>query len=173
MDKNDSIVKKKLNKRDFTFKEELILVTIPTIIILTVLGLVDELNKQKILFTSLSASAFLIYLDPHHDTNSVRTLIISQISAATVGLVFYNVIGPGYLSGGISMVITIIICIAFKAVHPPAISTALSFAFRSGDTSTLLIFGLAVLITSILVLLEKLSIWTIKRIRTKPVEKSK
>ena len=52
--------------------------------------------------------AFLIYLDPQHGTNSVRTLIVAQMMAALIGLVTFTVFGGGYISGGSAMVATII-----------------------------------------------------------------
>lgn len=40
------------------------------------------------------------------------------------------------------MALTIVLLILFDAVHPPAVSTALSFALRPGDESNLLLFVL-------------------------------
>jgi hypothetical protein len=71
--------------------------------VLAVFALVEVLSRQRILFAALSASAFLIYLDPQYSTNTVRTLLISQIIAATLGLGAYLTLGPGYLSGGIAI----------------------------------------------------------------------
>lgn len=41
------------------------------------------------------------------------------------------------------MTLTILVTLAWRAVHPPAISTALSFAFRPGDADKWGIFMLA------------------------------
>jgi CBS-domain-containing membrane protein len=135
------------------------LALVPTVIILAVLGLVEVLSRQRLLFASLASSAFLIYLDPHHGTNTVRTLLISQLLAATLGWLGYLWLGPGYLSGGLAMLLTIILLIVLDAVHPPAVSTALSFAFRAGDESSLVLFGLALGITATLVALERAALW--------------
>lgn len=54
---------------------------------------------------------------------------------------------------------TIILMILADAMHPPAVATALSFAFRGENEDNLLLFGLAVLITSILVLLSRAMVW--------------
>lgn len=112
---------------------ELLLAAAPTALVLSVLALVEVLSRQRLLFASLASSAFLIYLDPQHGTNTVRTLIISQMMAATIGLISYLVLGSGYLSGGIAMVLTTVLTILLDVVHPPAVSTSLSFALRAGN----------------------------------------
>jgi CBS-domain-containing membrane protein len=136
-------------------KGELALALLPTLVILAVLLFVNVLTEQRLLFASLSASAFLIYLDPEHGTNRMRTLIISQLSAAIFGLATYFLLGSVYLSAGIAMVVTIIFMITLDVVHPPAVSTSLSFALRAGDESNLVIFGLATAITATLIILQK------------------
>lgn len=150
-------------RRRLTRKQEFILAIFPTIIVLIVFGLVQILSSQRLLFASLASSAFLIYLDPKHGTNSVRTLVLAQMSAAIIGLCTYLVIGPGYLSGGTAMIAVIILMILADAVHPPAVSTALSFALRSGDESNVILFGLAVGITAMLVILETTTLWLLAR----------
>ncbi|WP_414585651.1 hypothetical protein [Scytonema sp. PCC 10023] len=79
-------------------KGELALATAPTVLILTVLALVEVLSRQHLLFALLTSSAFLIYLDPQHGTNTVRTLVLSQMMAATIGLIMYSILypHPGY-----------------------------------------------------------------------------
>jgi CBS-domain-containing membrane protein len=128
-------------------KDEFILALLPTLTILAVFLLVERLTQQRFLFASLAASAFLIYLDPRHSTNAVGTLIISQMAAATVGLLCYLIIGAGFWSGGLAMLITISLMILLDRVHPPAVSTSLIFAFRAGHETNLMLFGLAVGIT--------------------------
>ena len=49
---------------------ELTLTFFPTVTVLGVFALVEVLSRQRLLFTSLASSAFLIYLDPQHNTNS-------------------------------------------------------------------------------------------------------
>jgi CBS-domain-containing membrane protein len=142
---------------------EFVLALLPTVIVLAVFALVEVLSKQRLLFASLASSAFLIYLDPQHGTNSIRTLVISQIMAAILGLVAYLTLGPGYLSGGIAMVATIVLMILLDAVHPPAVSTSLSFAFRAGNEKNLVLFGLALAIITMLVVIERLTLWLLAR----------
>lgn len=150
-------------RRRLGVKAELTLALLPTLTVLLVLALVEVLSSQRLLFASLASSAFLIYLDPQHGMNSVRTLVVSQMSAAAVGLVFFLLLGPGYDAAGISMVLTIVLMIVLDAVHPPAVSTSLSFALRAGDESNLVLFGLAVGITALLVVLERAALWMLAR----------
>lgn len=91
-------------RRRLHLKGELALATAPTLTVLGVLALVEVLSRQRLLFASLALSAFLIYLDPEHGTNTVRTLIFSQMLAASVGLITYLLFGAGYISGGSAMV---------------------------------------------------------------------
>lgn len=119
---------------------------------------------QRLLFASLASSAFLIYLDPLHATNSLRTLTTSHLGAAGLGLGTYMLFGPGYLSGALAMVATIGLMIGFDLVHPPAISTALAFALRSGADTNLTLFALAVAITAWLVILERLAVRLLARL---------
>ncbi len=135
----------------------------PTLIILVVLALVEVLSRQRLLFASLASSAFLIYLDPQHGTNSIRTLITSQLMAATIGFFTYLIFGGGYVAAGTAMVITIVLMILLDAVHPPAVATSLSFALRAGNESNLVLFSLAVGITAMLVILERIALWILAR----------
>jgi CBS-domain-containing membrane protein len=150
-------------RRRLTWRGELALAVLPTVTILVVLGLVEVLSRQRLLFASLASSAFLIYLDPQHGTNTPRTLIIAQLLAATAGLLTYLLVGPGYPAGGTAMLVTIVLMILLDVMHPPAVSTSLSFAFRAGDESNLMIFALAVAITAALVGLERVSLWLLTR----------
>ncbi len=147
-----------------SLRSELVLALLPTLIVLAVFALVDALSNQRLLFASLASSAFLIYLDPQHGTNSIRTLLISQMGAALIGLIAYMGLGHGYLSGGMAMVAAIGLMIGADAVHPPAVATALSFALRTDDVGNVLLFGLALGITASLVVLEKATLWLLARL---------
>jgi CBS-domain-containing membrane protein len=150
-------------RRGIGLKGEFVLALVPTITVLMMFALVESLTQQRLLFASLASSAFLIYLDPQHGTNSVRTLVISQMSAATIGLITYFIFGATYISGGTAMLATIILMILLDAMHPPAVATSLSFAFRAGKESNLLLFGLAVGITAVLVVLQRIALWMLAR----------
>ena len=95
----------------------------------------------------------------------MRTLVLSQMLAAMTGFAAYQLLGPGhpYLAGGAAMVITIVAMILLDSVHPPAVSTSLAFAFRAGDESSVAIFGLALLITALLVALQRAVTWALAR----------
>ncbi|WP_228526981.1 HPP family protein [Noviherbaspirillum soli] len=104
-----------------------------------VLALVAAPSNQRLLFASLASSAFLIYLGPEHAVNQVGTLLLAQIGSAVIGLVCWQWLGPGYLSGGLGMVRATGLMIFSDAMHPPAVSSALSFGPRSGDAGNLLL----------------------------------
>ncbi len=89
-------------------KQEFLLALMPTMTVLTVLALVEILNNQRLLFASLASSAFLIYLDPGHAVNKVRTLVTAKMGAALLGLLAFTLVGPGYLSAGVDMVLAIV-----------------------------------------------------------------
>lgn len=135
----------------------------PAATIIAVLILLESFSKQQLLFSSLASSAFLIYLDPRHPTNSIRTLSIAQMSAAVIGYLIYLLFGSGYLSAGISMIIVIVVMIAAKAMHPPAVSSAMIFAFQYTKPNTLLLFLFAVLLLALLIGLQRASLWLIRR----------
>lgn len=121
------------------------------------------LSRQRLLFASLASSAFLIYLDPRHGTNAVRTLVIAQMSAAGLGLAAYTLLGPGYPAAAAGMVAAIAAMVLLDAVHPPAMSTALAFALRAGDESNVVLFGLAVGVLAVLVVLQRAALAVLAR----------
>lgn len=130
---------------------------------LVVLFGVEVLSRQRLLFASLASSAFLIYLDPSHRTNSTRTLILSQLMAALVGYGAGALLGNGYLAAAGAMIVAIGLMILMDALHPPAVSTALGFAFRVGPESNLVLFALAVGLIAVLVTLQRASTWLLAR----------
>lgn len=150
-------------RRRLPLSAEFLLALPPTVTILGVLFFVEVLTEQRLLFASLASSAFLIYLDPEHGTNAVPTLVISQVIAALLGFVTFMLAGPGYLAAGLAMVSTIVLMILIDRVHPPAVSTSLSFALRAGDERNLVLFGLAVGITALLVFLQRAAVWVLAR----------
>jgi CBS-domain-containing membrane protein len=146
------------------WRQELLLALLPTVTVLAVFAIVEQFTEQRLLFASLASSAFLIYLDPLHGTNSTRTLLIAQLGAAVAGFLAYIALGAGYWASAAAMIATIVLMIICDAVHPPAVATALSFAFRAGPESNLLLFGLAVSLVVLLILLERSSLWMLARV---------
>ncbi len=145
-------------------RAQLALALLPTIIVLVVFALVDVWARQRLLFASLASSAFLIYLDPAHRTNSTRTLIIAQGAAAVVGFTAHVLLGPTFWAAGAAMVVVIYGMIFARAMHPPAVATALSFAFSAGRGSGLVLFGLCLGLIVVLVLLQRASMWLLRRL---------
>ena len=152
-------------RRRLGVKGELLLALLPTATILIVLAFVEALTQQRLLFASLASSAFLIYLDPDNRVNSVRTLVLAQMGAASLGLCTHLIFGPGYVAAGSAMVLTIVCIVLLDAMHPPAVATALSFGLRAGDTSNLVLFAMAVGITAVLLLLQRFAVYLAKRYR--------
>lgn len=151
-------------RRALGLKKKLLLALLPTLTILLVLFLVEALSNQRLLFASLASSAFLIYLDPEHTVNNVSTLVSAQIGAAVLGMVTYMLLGPGYLSAGLAMILFIVGMVVLDRVHPPAVSTALSFGLKTGDESNVVLFAIAVGITALLVVLQRATLWMLRRV---------
>jgi CBS-domain-containing membrane protein len=146
------------------WRGEFALAFLPTLTMLVVLALVEALTRQRLLFASLAASAFLIYLDPRHPANGVRTLIGAQLLAAVAGLGGFLVFGHGYAAAAAAMGTTIAGMVLADIVHPPAVSTSLAFALRSGAASNLALLALAVAVTAWLVILERAALWLLARL---------
>ena len=148
------------------WRNELLLALLPTATVLGLLWLLHLFSNQQLLFASLASSAFLIYLDPTHRTNSVRTLIISQIAAAAIGYLLHLGLGPGYASAALALLLTIGLMILTDTMHPPAVGTALSFAFRAGGggEGNLLLFGLAVGLVVALLLVQQGTAYVFRRL---------
>lgn len=130
------------------------LAILPTVTVLLVFALVDAWSRQRLLFASLAASAFLVYLDPEHETSSVRTLVLAQGFAAVVGFAAHALLGPSYWVAGAAMVVVIFGMILARVMHPPAVPTALSFVFGAGSGRGLLLFGVCVGLLVLLVFLQ-------------------
>lgn len=150
-------------RRRLGLGKELLLALAPTATVLLVLALVEAVSQQRLLFASLAWSAFPIYLDPGHSVNQARTLVLAQMGAAVIGLLAHIALGPGYASAGLAMIAAIVVMIVFDAVHPPAVSTALSFGLRADDASNLLLFFLALGITVVLLGLQRLTQYMVLR----------
>lgn len=159
-----SASRRSLRKR-LSLRDELLLACVPTAMVLIVFAIVEAATNQRLLFASLASSAFLIYLDPEHGTNRTRTLAVSQLMAAAVGFLAYEMIGPSYGSGAVAMVATIVLMIVLDAVHPPAAATALAFAFRTGDERNLVLFAVAVGLVIALVFVEAATLALLARLR--------
>jgi CBS-domain-containing membrane protein len=143
---------------------ELLLALLPTLTVLAMLWRLEALNNQWLLFASLASSAFLIYLDPKHGTNTVRTLVLSHVLAAMLGAIVVALLGAGYAAGSVAMIAIILLMVLLDIVHPPAVDTALSFAFRGEDERTILLFALALI--AVLVVLQRGVLWLFKWLYT-------
>jgi CBS-domain-containing membrane protein len=91
-------------------------------------------------------------------------MIVAQLLGFIFGLGADMALGPGYLAGAVAMAITIVTLIVFDIVHPPAVSTALAFAFVTTKDKVLLIFLIALVLIAALVLLQRVAVLTLSRI---------
>lgn len=139
------------------------LLLLPTATVLAVMGLVEALTTQRLLFASLASSAFLIYLDPRHPANGARTLLTAQPAAALLGFGAADLLGRGYLAAAAAMLAAIAAMALPDALHPPAVSTAPAFALKAGPESNLGLFALAAGVTAALVVVERASLWLLGR----------
>ena len=140
----------------------------PTVVVLLMVACVQVLSDQLLIFASLASSAFLVYLDPEHPTNRVRTFLIAQGSAALLGFGSVSLLGTGFLAPEAALVLTIALIIALDSMHPPAMSTALSFAFHISSLKTLVIFGLAMVVIASLAALQKAAFWLVQKASSPP-----
>jgi CBS-domain-containing membrane protein len=138
---------------------QLLLALLPTGTVLFMLGFFEALGREHLLCASMASSAFLVYRDPEHETNAARALVMSQMTAASIGWVMWSLLGPGFASASTATAATILVMILFNAVHPPAVSTALAFAMRTDGNSNIALFGLAVAMTAVLLLLKHAVLW--------------
>jgi CBS-domain-containing membrane protein len=153
-----------LSRPRLGWRRELLLALLPTITVLGLLFLLKLLSNQQLLFASLASSCFLIYLDPGHPANSARTLLISQLSAAVLGYGFHALLGPGYLGAALALLSVIGVMILTNTMHPPAVATALNFAFRAGaGEGNLALFGLAVGLVLVLLGVQRGSAYLVRR----------
>lgn len=129
-----------------SLRADLALAVMPTVTVLLVFALVENLSHRKLLFASLASSAFLIYLDPEHETTSVRTVVAAQGLAAGVGFAAYALGSGNAWVAGTATVLFVLSMIALRIMHPPAVSTVLSFAISAGTAGTALLFGACVLL---------------------------
>ncbi|MDO7887142.1 HPP family protein [Hymenobacter cheonanensis] len=145
-------------------RREVLLALLPTLTVLGLLWLLKALSNQQLLFASLASSCFLIYLDPSHPANSARTLVVSQLGAAGLGYLFHAWLGPSYGSAALALVSVIGLMIATNTMHPPAVATALNFAFRAGTgEGSLALFGLAVGLVVVLLAVQRGSAYLVRR----------
>ncbi len=138
-----------------SLRTDLALAIMPTATVLTVFALVQTWSHQKLLFASLASSAFLIYVDPEHETNSLRTVVLAQGMAALVGFGAHALGHGSPWVAGAAMIAVIFAMIGLRLMHPPAVSTALSFALSAGTARAALLFAVSLALVAGLVLLQR------------------
>ena len=143
---------------------ELLLAALPTLIVLATVFLLSALRHERILFASLASSAFLIYRDPSHPMNGVRTMVGAHLVAVACGVGAALLFGAGYTAVAAAMIGTILLLVLANLVHPPAISTALGFAFFASQSDAAGVFLLSLGLLAALVLLQRSATWTVRKL---------
>ncbi len=87
--------------------------------------------------------------------NRIRTLLIAQGGAALIAYGATVIFGPSYAVAGVCVVLVIALMVLLDVMHPPAVSTALSFGFTASKPSSLVIFAIALGMLILLVLLQR------------------
>jgi CBS-domain-containing membrane protein len=144
---------------------ELLLAIPPTVVVLLAVVLLETLRNERILFASLAASAFLIYRDPVHPMNGVRVMFAAHTVAVIIGVGCGALLGSGFAAASLAMVVTLLVLILFHSVHPPAVSTALGFAFFARPLEAAGLFVVALTMIAVLVVLQRTALWTLRRLQ--------
>jgi CBS-domain-containing membrane protein len=148
-------------QRRLSVRDKLLLALLPTATVLLMLGVIEAFGRHHLLCASMASSAFLIYWDPGNEMNGVHAVVVSQMTAAGVGWLMWLLLGGGYAAAACAIPLAILLMILLKAVHPPAVSTALAFAMRLDPTGSFVLFAIAVGITALLVVLQRAVSWLI------------
>src|SRR5262249_23153993 len=151
-----------LKQRRLSVRDKLLLALLPTATVLLMLGVIEAFGRHHLLCASMASSAFLIYWDPRNEMNSVPAVVVSQLTAAGVGWLMWLLLGGGYAAAACAIPLAILLMILLKAVHPPAVATALAFAMHLDPTGSFGLFALAVGITALLVVLQRAVSWLIR-----------
>ncbi len=147
----------------------MILAALPALTIVAALAFFDALVRQRLLFSSLAASAFLVWAEPRHPMNAVRTVLLAQVVAALAGAIAFMLFGAGFVASGAATALTAVAMIGLDAVHPQAISTTFGFAIRAGQTSVLLLFGLVAVVTVVIIVLHQSAEWILRHAENEAV----
>jgi CBS-domain-containing membrane protein len=157
-----------LKQRRLSVRDTLLLALLPTATVLPMIAVIEAFAGHHLLCASLASSAFLIYVDPRHEMNGVRSLVVSQMTAAGVGWLMWLLLGGGYAAAASAIPLAILLMILLQAVyppatvHPPAVSTALAFALHLDPSGSFVLFAMAVGITALLVVLQRTVSWLIR-----------
>src|SRR5262245_59647610 len=132
-----------LRHRRLSVRDKLVIAILPTATVLPMLGVIEAFGRHHLLCASMASSAFLIYWDPRNEMNSVRAVVLSQMTAASVGWLMWLLLGGGFAAAALAIPLAILLMILFRAVHPPAVATALAFAMQLDPGGSIVVFAIA------------------------------
>ncbi len=118
--------------------------------ILAVLFVAQDVAKQPVLITSLASSSFLLYYQPLNEINRFRPLVFSHVISSLIGYIASLIFPVPYISAAVCITLSVIAMLAFRIVHPPAVSTSLVFSYRPHEATALLTFFLTLMVVVIL-----------------------
>ena len=129
----------------------------PTPILFTAFFLAAALRHERGLLTALASSAFLPCRNPGHPMNGARTVVTGHLVGFGFGVGTATLLGASYLASAAAMIATIVVLIARKALHPPAISTTLGGLFARREAGGVFLVALVTLVT------QRAATWTARR----------
>lgn len=132
----------------------LLLAALATGTVLAIMAATDSISRQPALFASLASGTLYVYLDAIHGRRSVRGILIGHLTAGAAGWLMHLALGDGYAAAGATLLVTIAAMILANEAHPPAASTALSFAFRTGGEQNHVLFLMVLVIAAALAVLD-------------------
>src|SRR5262245_21718204 len=148
-----------LRRRRDRLVMELLLALPPTATVLATLLLLEAVAQRRVLFPSLAASAFLIYRDPMHAMNGACVTVAGHLVGVVLGIGAWAALHPGNLAGAGALAATDGVLILGEVVHPPAVSTALGFAFFPAEADAVGWFVIALMVLAALVVVQRGITW--------------
>lgn len=135
--------------------------------VLLIVAATDAISRQPALLASIASGTLHVYLDAIHRRRSVRAVLIGHLTAGSAAWLMHLAVGTGYAAAGGTLLVTVAAMVLLDAIHPPAASTALSFAFRSGHTPNHALFLSVLVIAASLAMLDwglaAVSRWLLRR----------
>lgn len=134
-------------------------------ILVLVLGM-NEIVGEPVLFTSLAATTYVIYMHPKSKIARPRNILFSHLTAATVGFLVvllweaplvarYGTVLAAGLMGALAVTIASVLIDVGNVEHPPAAGTALAFSYNIHEFEMISTLTVALLMIIGLTFLKK------------------
>ncbi len=103
-----------------TLRRDALVAGLGTFVALAAVGGLAALSGQALVLGSFGASCVLLFGFPAGPFSQPRNVFGGHMLAATVGLAFLAVFGPGWLPMAAAAAVAVALMILTKTVHPPA-----------------------------------------------------